>query len=216
MISMIQPQTRTFDARLLTLRDAEAVRALTGGSLPHAAELMSLLQNGHVLGDYAGLPHLQAVTTLLPLGGASPLALCLRAAGLGTDGRGAVLTPLCAVEGYTQVRHFLSVALHWARGQYPDGEVWAVLPLDRCNAAGEELCAQYMATGLALRAACPMNGTRQMLVFSAQALPRWEQPIRRLPLCDPALPRFLERGYAAADFGWDRRGLVLLLRPTGY
>ena len=36
----------------------------------------------------------------------------------------------------------------------------------------------------------------------------------RRHLADPALPRVLERGYAAADFGWGKDGLELVLRPV--
>ena len=41
------------------------------------------------------------------------------------------------------------------------------------------------------------------------------QPFRRLHLDDPALSRVLERGYAAADFGWGKQGMELLLRASG-
>ena len=34
-------------------------------------------------------------------------------------------------------------------------------------------------------------------------------------IADPALPRVLERGYAAADFGWGKQDMELLLRASG-
>ena len=45
-------------------------------------------------------------------------------------------------------------------------------------------------------------------------LVKWRDPLRRCHLADPALPRVLERGYAAADFGWGKNGLELVLRPV--
>ena len=38
--------------------------------------------------------------------------------------------------------------------------------------------------------------------------------LMRLHLDDPALSRVLERGYAAADFGWGKQGMELLLRAS--
>ena len=54
-----------------------------------------------------------------------------------------------------------------------------------------------------------------MLIFSARGLAHWQEPFRRLHLDDPALSRVLERGYAAADFGWGKQGMELLLRASG-
>ena len=45
-------------------------------------------------------------------------------------------------------------------------------------------------------------------------LVKWRDPLRRCHLADPALPRVLERGYAAADFGWGKTGLELVWRPV--
>ena len=59
-----------------------------------------------------------------------------------------------------------------------------------------------------------MAGAAQMLIFSARGLAQWRDPLRRCRLCDPALPRVLERGYAAGDFGWGKDGLELVLRPV--
>ena len=81
--------------------------------------------------------------------------------------------------------------------------------------ACEDLCAQYLSAGLTLRGLRPMVGTGGMLIFSARGLPHWREPFRRLHLDDPALPRVLERGYAAADFGWGKQGMELLLRASG-
>ena len=78
-----------------------------------------------------------------------------------------------------------------------------------------DLCAQYLSAGLTLRGLRPMVGTEGMLIFSARGLPHWQEPFRRLHLDDPALSRVLERGYAAADFGWGKQGMELLLRASG-
>lgn len=218
MMQMTETHVQTFDARLLSAQDEPAVLALTGGSgLANAPGLPTLLHRAMVLGDYAGLPALQAAAALLPLYGQTPLALSLRAAGFGADGQGAVLTPPSLADGYTEVRHFLHMALRWAGQQYASYHLWAVLPYDAAApAASEELCAQYLAAGLSLRGLCPMDGAARMMVFAARPLPRWEDPIKKLHLADPALPRMLERGYAAADFCWDRGGMLLMLRPTRY
>lgn len=218
LMQVTETRTRTFDARVLSARDAVAVTALAGQpDLPGVPDLKGALEMDQILGDFAGLPGLQAGTALLPLYGQTPLALSLRAAGFGADGQGAVLTPICTVPDYGEVRHFLRVALTWAQGQYASYHIWAVLPLLPGEpAACEELCAQYLATGLSLRGLCPVAGGQMLLVFALRPLPRWEEPIKRVHLTDAALPRLLECGYAAADFGWDQMGLVLMLRPTAY
>ncbi len=215
LMQVTETTTRMFDPRPLRQSDADAVGRLVGGrTLPHAPALGALLQNGQVLGDYAGSGELQAATALLPLNGQTTLACSLRAAGFGADGQGAVFTPLCLAPGYGETRRFLRMALRWASGQYASYHLWATLPFDPAQPmAGEELCAQYLAAGLNLRGLRAMDGVARMLVFSAAPLPRWEEPTRRIALADPALSRFLERGYAASEFGWDRAGLVLELRP---
>ena len=144
-----------------------------------------------------------------------PLPTSLRAAGYGADGQGAVLTPPILREDYTQLRHFLRLALRWATERYASYHVWAVLPLDLEHPdACDDLCAQYLSAGLTLRGMRPMVGADQMLIFSAHGLVKWRDPLRRCHLADPALPRVLERGYAAADFGWGKNGLELVLRPV--
>ena len=152
---------------------------------------------------------------LLPLYAEDPLPTSLRAAGYGADGQGAVLTPPVLRGDYTQLRHFLRLALRWATERYASYHVWAVLPLDiEHPATCDDICAQYLSAGLTLRGMRPMAGADQMLIFSARGLAQWRDPLRRCHLADPALPRVLERGYAAADFGWGKDGLELVLRPV--
>ena len=156
-----------------------------------------------------------SAAALLPLYAEDPLPTSLRAAGYGADGQGAVLTPPILREDYTQLRHFLRLALRWATERYASYHVWAVLPLDLEHPeACDDLCAQYLSAGLTLRGMRPMAGADQMLIFSAHGLVKWRDPLRRCHLADPALPRVLERGYAAADFGWGKNGLELVLRPV--
>ena len=166
---MLQTLERTniFDARVLTAAHADALRALAGpGGLPLLPCLHPALEEGQIVGDYAG-------------------------------------------------RLFLRLALRWATERYASYHVWAVLPLDLEHPeACDDLCAQYLSAGLTLRGMRPMVGADQMLIFSAHGLVKWRDPLRRCHLADPALPRVLERGYAAADFGWGKNGLELVLRPV--
>ena len=190
-------RTHTFDARVLTADNAAALRTLTGpGGLPLLPCLHPALEEGQIYAE-------------------DPLPTSLRAAGYGADGQGAVLTPPVLSEDYTQLRHFLRLALRWATERYASYHVWAVLPLDieRPDVC-DDLCAQYLSAGLTLRGMRPMAGAAQMLIFSARGLAKWRDPLRRCTLTDPALPRVLERGYAAADFGWGKDGLELVLRPV--
>ena len=199
---MLQTLERTniFDARVLTAAHADALRALAGpGGLPLLPCLHPALEEGQIVGDYAGQDELQAAAALLPLYAEDPLPTSLRAAGYGADGQGAVLTPPILREDYTQLRHFLRLALRWATERYASYHVWAVLPLDLEHPeACDDLCAQYLSAGLTLRGMRPMAGADQMLIFSAHGLVKWRDPLRRCHLADPALPRVLERGYAAA------------------
>lgn len=218
---MLQTLERTpvisFDARMLTADDLDALLALSGpGGLPGLtdAALADALHSGRVWGDYGGGDRLQAAAALLPLYADEPLPALLRAAGYGADGQGAVLTPPLLGEHYTQLRQFLRVALRWAAERFASYHIWATLPLDLQDLPGcEDLCAQYLAAGLTLRAVRPLQG-RGMLIFSARGIAHWHDPYRRLHLNDPALPRLLERGYAAADFGWGPGGMELLLRAA--
>ena len=216
---MLQTLERTniFDARVLTAAHADALRALTGpGGLPLLPCLHPALEEGQIVGDYAGQDELQAAAALLPLYAEDPLPTSLRAAGYGADGQGAVLTPPILREDYTQLRHFLRLALRWATERYASYHIWAVQPLTIDDLPScEDLCAQYLSAGLTLRGLRPMVGTEGMLIFSARGLPRWQEPFRRLQLDDPARSRVLERGYAAADFGWGKQGTELLLRASG-
>ena len=183
--------------------------------LPPQPSLHPALEEGQIVGDYAGQGELQAAAALLPLYAEDPLPTSLRAAGYGADGQGAVLTPPVLSEDYTQLRHFLRLALRWATERYASYHVWAVLPLDieRPDVC-DDLCAQYLSAGLTLRGMRPMAGAAQMLIFSARGLAKWRDPLRRCPLTDPAQPRELARGYAAADIVWGKDGLELVLRPV--
>ena len=209
-------RTHTFDARVLTADNAAALRTLTGpGGLPLLPCLHPALEEGQIVGDYAGQEELQAAAALLPLYAEDPLPTSLRAAGYGADGQGAVLTPPVLRGDYTQLRHFLRLALRWATERYASYHIWAVQPLTIDDLPScEDLCAQYLSAGLTLRGLRPMVGTEGMLIFSARGLPHWQEPFRRLHLDDPALSRVLERGYAAADFGWGKQGMELLLRAS--
>ena len=147
------------------------------------------MEEGQIVGDYAGQDELQAAAALLPLYAEDPLPTSLRAAGYGADGQGAVLTPPILREDYTQLRHFLRLALRWATERYASYHVWAVLPLDLEHPeACDDLCAQYLSAGLTLRGMRPMVGADQMLIFSAHGLVKWRDPLRRCHLADPALP----------------------------
>ena len=87
-------RTNTFDARVLTASHAGALRELTGDTgLPLLPSLHPALEEGQIVGDYAGQGELQAAAALLPLYADDPLPTSLRAAGYGADGQGAVLTP---------------------------------------------------------------------------------------------------------------------------
>ena len=108
------------------------------------------------------------------------------------------------------------MALRWATERYASSHIWAVQPLTIDDLPScEDLCPQYLSAGLTLRGLRPMVGTEGMLIFSARGLAHWQEPFRRLHLDDPALSRVLERGYAAADFGWGKQGMELLLRASG-
>ena len=100
-------RTTTFDARMLTPDDREALLALCGADglpqLPPDA-LAPALQSRQVFGDFAGQPTLQAAAALLPLYADAVLPTSLRAAGYGADGQGAVLTEPLLAEHYTQLR----------------------------------------------------------------------------------------------------------------
>lgn len=171
---MLQTLERTniFDARVLTAAHADALRALTGpGGLPLLPCLHPALEEGQIVGDYAGQDELQAAAALLPLYAEDPLPTSLRAAGYGADGQGAVLTPPILREDYTQLRHFLRLALRWATERYASYHVWAVLPLDLEHPeACDDLCAQYLSAGLTLRGMRPMAGADQMLIFQRTVL----------------------------------------------
>ena len=219
MLQTLERNVHTFDAQVLTPAGAAALAELTGpAGLPFLPpdRQRTALENGQIIADYAGQPELQAAAALMPLYDDAPLPTSLRAAGYGADGQGAVLTPPVLNENYTQLRHFLRMALRWATERYASYHIWAVQPLTIDDLPScEDLCAQYLSAGLTLRGLRPMVGTEGMLIFSARGLPHWQEPFRRLHLDDPALSRVLERGYAAADFGWGKQGMELLLRARG-
>ena len=189
MLQTLERNVHTFDAQVLTPAGAAALAELTGpAGLPFLPpdRQRTALENGQIIADYAGQPELQAATALMPLN-----------------------------ENYTQLRHFLHMALRWATERYASYHIWAVQPLTIDDLPScEDLCAQYLSAGLTLRGLRPMVGTEGMLIFSARGLPHWQEPFRRLHLDDPALSRVLERGYAAADFGWGKQGMELLLRAS--
>ena len=197
MLQTLERNVHTFDAQVLTPAGAAALAELTGpAGLPFLPpdRQRTALENGQIIADYAGQPELQAAAALMPLYDDAPLPTSLRAAGYGADGQGAVLTPPVLNENY---------------------HIWAVQPLTIDDLPScEDLCAQYLSAGLTLRGLRPMVGTEGMLIFSARGLPHWQEPFRRLHLDDPALSRVLERGYAAADFGWGKQGMELLLRAS--
>ena len=177
---------------------------------PGGPDTAALLQTNAVLGDYAGTDTLQAAMGMLPMFGQSHLALALRAAGFGADGQGIVLAPPAFTAQYLPVRRFLAMALGLAKQRCASYHIWAALPLTP-TPDGEELCAQYLVSGLTLRAVVPLD-SQQLLVFAAHTPVGRGSTVRRVHLQDPALPRRLERGGAVADFGWDKQGLVLSVR----
>lgn len=194
MLLMTETNLDVFHAQLLTLQDAPAMDQLCAAcGTPGGPDTAALLQTNAVLGDYAGTDTLQAAMGMLPMFGQSRLALALRAAGFGADGQGIVLAPPAFTAQYLPVRRFLAMALGLAKQRCASYHIWAALPLTP-TPDGEELCAQYLASGLTLRAVG--RGST----------------VRRVHLQDPALPRLLERGGAVADFGWDKQGLVLSVR----
>lgn len=205
----------TFDGRILSAAHQDEVMRLThGAGLPLLSGLRCALQNGQVVGDYAGQPTLQAAAALLPMYEEAELPSSLRAIGCGADGQGTVLTPPVLDAEYTQQRHFLRMALRWAGERYASYHVWAVLPLvAETRSLCEENCAQYISAGLTLCAVCPLGEVR-LLVFSAHAKPRWQGAMRRVGLYDARLPRLLECRQVAADFGWGTAGMELILRPA--
>ncbi|MDD4850858.1 MAG: hypothetical protein PHO10_09210 [Gemmiger sp.] len=212
ILQVTETRTRAFDVRCLTEEDENAVRVLTGGGgLPGTLGLRALLRGGAVLGDYGGLPQLQVAAALLPLYGDAPLAMALRAAGYAADGQGAVLTAPTMRADYGELRHFLRIALDWAGRSYASYHIWAVAP-----ARQEEVCAQYLASGFSLRGLRCLQGEEPMLIFADRPLPRWEEPVKRVHFADRRLPRLLEQGYGASDFGWDHQGMVLMLRPVSF
>ena len=132
---------------------------------PGGPDTAALLQTNAVLGDYAGTDTLQAAMGMLPMFGHSRLALALRAAGVGADGQGIVLAPPAFTAQYLPVRRFLAMALGQAKQRCASYHIWAALPLPPAP-DGEELCAQYLASGLTLRAVVPLD-SQQLLVFAA-------------------------------------------------
>ena len=215
MLQTLERKTHIFDAQVLTAAQYDALRELADpAGLPMLDALRPALDNGQIVGDFAGQEQLQIAAALLPLYAQDELPTRLRAAGFGADGQGAVLTPPLVRTNYTQLRNILRLSLRWAIERYASYHVWAVQVLDFKNLpACEDLCAQYLSTGLTLRAVLPLQDTDGLVVYAARGLAHWREPLRRLHLNDPALPRVLERGYAAADFGWSNEGMELLVRP---
>lgn len=211
MLLMTETKVDVFQAQVLDVQDARALEQLyTACGQTAETDTAALLQNRTILGDYAGTDALQAAMAMLPMFGQSRLAMALRAAGFGADGQGVVLAPPAIAEEYQPVRRFLAMALGLAQQKCASYHIWAALPR-LPGQAGEELCAQYLASGLTLRAVIPLDA-KQWLVFAAHTPVGCSSLVRRVHLQDPALPRLLENGGAVADFGWDPQGLVLSVR----
>ena len=210
-LTLTETNLDMFHAQLLAPQDAPAMDQLCAAcGTPGGPDTAALLQTNAVLGDYAGTDTLQAAMGMLPMFGQSRLALALRAAGFGADGQGIVLAPPAFTAQYLPVRRFLAMALGLAKQRCASYHIWAALPLTP-TPDGEELCAQYLASGLTLRAVVPLD-SQQLLVFAAHTPVGRGSTVRRVHLQDPALLRLLERGGAVADFGWDKQGLVLSVR----
>ena len=131
MLQTLERNVHTFDAQVLTPAGAAALAELTGpAGLPFLPpdRQRTALENGQIIADYAGQPELQAAAALMPLYDDAPLPTSLRAAGYGADGQGAVLTPPVLNGNYTQLRHFLRMALRWATERYASYHIWAVQP----------------------------------------------------------------------------------------
>ena len=143
MLQTLERNVHTFDAQVLTPAGAAALAELTGpAGLPFLPpdRQRTALENGQIIADYAGQPELQAAAALMPLYDDAPLPTSLRAAGYGADGQGAVLTPPVLNENYTQLRHFLRMALRWATERYASYHIWRgslrPVPLVRADSAG--------------------------------------------------------------------------------
>ena len=148
MLLMTETNLDMFHAQLLTPQDAPAMDQLCAAcGTPGDPDTAALLQTNAVLGDYAGTDTLQAAMAMLPMFGQSRLALALRAAGFGADGQGIVLAPPAFTAQYLPVRRFLAMALGLAKQRCASYHIWAALPLTP-TPDGEELCAQYLASGL--------------------------------------------------------------------
>ena len=136
MLQTLERNVHTFDAQVLTPAGAAALAELTGpAGLPFLPpdRQRTALENGQIIADYAGQPELQAAAALMPLY---------------DDGQGAVLTPPVLNENYTQLRHFLRMALRWATERYASYHIWAVQPLTIDDLPScEDLCAQYLSSG---------------------------------------------------------------------
>ena len=198
MLQTLERNVHTFDAQVLTPAGAAALAELTGpAGLPFLPpdRQRTALENGQIIADYAGQPELQAAAALMPLYDDAPLPTSLRAAGYGADGQGAVLTPPVLNENYTQLRHFLRMALRWATERYASYHIWAVQPLTIDDLPScEDLCAQYLSAGLTLRGLRPMVGTEGMLIFCI-----WTT--QRSPACWNAGTR--RRISAGVSRGWN-------------
>lgn len=177
---------------------------------PGGPDTAALLQTNAVLGDYAGTDTLQAA--MAHAAHVWPKPSGARAARSWLWGRrpGHCAGTAAFTAQYLPVRRFLAMALGLAKQRCASYHIWAALPLTP-TPDGEELCAQYLASGLTLRAVVPLD-SQQLLVFAAHTPVSRGSTVRRVHLQDPALPRLLERGGAVADFGWDKQGLVLSVR----
>lgn len=175
MLLMTETNLDVFHAQLLTPQDAPAMDQLCAAcGTPGGPDTAALLQTNAVLGDYAGTDTLQAAMGMLPMFGQSRLALALRAAGFGADGQGIVLAPPAFTAQYLPVRRFLAMALGLAKQRCASYHIWAALPLTP-TPDGEELCAEYLASGLTCAPWCRWTASS---CWCLRPTPRWAAAAR--------------------------------------
>lgn len=155
---------------------------------PGGPDTAALLQTNAVLGDYAGTDTLQAAMAMLPMFGPKPSGACAARSWL-WGGRPRALCwhrpPL--PRSTCRCGAFWPWRWGWPNQRCASYHIWAALPLTP-TPDGEELCAQYLASGLTLRAVVPLD-SQQLLVFAAHTPVGRGSTVRRVHLQDPALPR---------------------------
>ena len=212
MLLMTETNLDVFHAQLLTLQDAPAMDQLCAAcgtprrpryrrAAADQCRSGGLCRNRHVTGRHGHAAHVWPKAVWR--------SRCAQLA-LGRTARALCWHRPRFTAQYLPVRRFLAMALGLAKQRCASYHIWAALPLTP-TPDGEELCAQYLASGLTLRAVVPLD-SQQLLVFAAHTPVSRGSTVRRVHLQDPALPRLLERAGAVADFGWDKQGLVLSVR----